>query len=237
MEPYTPPSVWLKATQSSGEVWSSSWKWIKDDETSISSTLFKGTPALMDPALMFNVKNRKGLNHLLRANREDDATQFENPDIVSAYETTVSYIGGIKQAISNGEPRIHIMRRLSTFPMWINRNFPRLVEERQPRALVILSYYFALLTMFKDVWYIADTGEREIRALSKNVPPKWLLLMEWPMRALDEPALLLSGTIEDSMDIPEDIDVGIPTENDLSGGSNDFIKPFGRGFRGENTSG
>jgi hypothetical protein len=94
LEPYTPPSVWLKTTQVSGQIWVSSWDWIKDDKTSISSALFKATPTLLDPALMFHANNRKGLNHLLRSNLEDDATQLASPEIVSAYETTLSYIGG-----------------------------------------------------------------------------------------------------------------------------------------------
>ena len=122
--PYTPPSVWLKSIQASGVVWATSWKWIADDETAIASALFKSTPALMDPALMFHPSNRKDLNHLLQCNLEDDTTLFANPQIVSCYETTLSYIGGIKLALAQGqEDRLDSLKRLASFPMLNNRHF------------------------------------------------------------------------------------------------------------------
>ncbi|KAN0102615.1 hypothetical protein V8E51_010928 [Hyaloscypha variabilis] len=37
-----------------------------------------------------------------------------------------------------------------------------LICSGQPRALVLIAYYFALLTSFNHVWWIGDTGKREI---------------------------------------------------------------------------
>ena len=233
LEPYTPPSAWLKSTQASGQVWASSWQWIENNDTSISSALFKATPALMDPALMFHANNRKGLNYLLRSNLEDDATQLADPEIVSAYQTTVSYIGGIKLAIAEEQPRVHILRRLASFPMWINRKFTSLVEERHPRALVILCHYFALLTSVKDFWWINDTGEREICAVEKILPPQWLPLMAWPRQVLEEPSILGSRSIADLMQTSEDTSLGFESDQSPTRGSADFGVPFGAGFRGE----
>jgi len=234
LEPFTPPSVWLKSTQASGQVWAASWKWIADDENAISSALFKSTSALMDPALMFHPSNRKGLNYLLRCNLEDDAAQMANPEIVVAYETTVSYIGGIKLALAAGqEPRIDTLKRLASFPMWINRKYTPLVEECEPRAMVILCHYFALLTHFKDFWWVADTGEREIRAVEKILPPQWVQSMAWPLQVLEDPLILVSELI-DEMQIQED---GGGEEFDkapMQGGL-DLSVPFGPGFRGERT--
>jgi hypothetical protein len=230
LEPYTPPSVWLKTTQASGQIWVSSWDWVKDDKTSISGALFKATPTLLDPALMFHTSNRKGLSHLLRSNLEDDATQLANPEIVSAYETTLSYIGGIKLAIAAGQPMQDILKRLASFPMWINRKFTPLVEESQPRALVILCHYFALLTMFKNIWWIGDTGEREIRAIGKILLPQWLPSMAWPMQVVEEPSILALGRMGDSLQSSEAAEAEIGSENSPRVGSANFTVPSGQAF-------
>ncbi|KAE9379549.1 hypothetical protein N431DRAFT_364787 [Stipitochalara longipes BDJ] len=234
LEPYTPPSVWLKSTQASGNVWAASWEWIADDETAIASALFKSTPGFMDPALMFHPSNRKGLNHLLRSNLDDDAAQLANPEIVSSYETTISFIGGIKLALAAGQqPRLDILKRLGSFPMWINRNFTPLVEECQPRALAILCHYFALLSHFKDFWWVANTGEREIRAIEKILPPQWLQSMAWPLQVLKDPSILTSGSREETIQIQEDRESEDRSGKDPWEGFSDLTVPFGAGFRGE----
>lgn len=233
LEPYTPPSVWLETTQVSGQIWVSSWDWIKDDEASVSGALFKATPALLDPALMFHANNRRGLGHLLRSNIEDDATELANPEIVIAYETTLSYIGGIKRAVAAEQPKVDIFKRMISFPMWINRKFTPLVDQQQPRALVVLCHYFALLTIFKDIWWIGDMGEREIRVIEKILPQRWLSLMAWPLRVLEEPLTLTLGSIEDSLQFPEVIGVEIGSQQSIKKGPADLAVPFGAGFRGE----
>jgi hypothetical protein len=232
LEPYTPPFFWLKSTQASGQVWASSWNWIKDDRTSISSALFKSTPPLMAPALMFHANNRRDLEHLLECNREEDAEQLAIPEILKAYETTLSFIGGIKIAVAAEKSALVILRQLTSFPMFISRKFPPLVEQGQPRALVIMCHYFALLTKFKNMWFIGNTGEREIRAAEKFLPPQWQSSIEWPIQVLEDASALTPA--EDSMQSPEYTELAVEIGQSSKGEEPaKFAVPFGYGYRGE----
>jgi hypothetical protein len=189
-DPYTPPITWLSMTKSASGVYTEAWKWISDDETSIARALWKATPQLRDWDAMFAEGNRKNLNHLLQRTSEDEVLEPWDEDIAKAYASTVSYIGGVKIAIEESELEPHYFRRVVTFAMYIERRFIDLVEERRPRALVILAHYFALVTTLKRIWWIGDCGEKEILGIMTILPNAWKHLMAWPWKVLKDPSLL-----------------------------------------------
>jgi hypothetical protein len=158
LNPYTPPVSWLQMTRGAVDVFKASWKWIVNDEHSIASRLAKRMPVLFDDEAKFGVSNRQGLLHLLQRDDEDVAKE--------AYETTVSYIGGIWIAMKGPETSAEIGRRLILFPFVVQSQFIDLIKDRQPQALAVLAHYFVLLASFRSVWWIGDTGRREIQALT-----------------------------------------------------------------------
>ena len=106
-----------------------------------------------------------------------------------AYEITVSYIGGIWIAMKGPETSAEIGRRLILFPFVVQSQFIDLIEDQQPRALAVLAHYFALLASFRSVWWIGDTGRREVQALNTVLSGKWHDLMSRPLNIIGEQTL------------------------------------------------
>ena len=69
---------------------------------------------------------------------------MEDPEARDAYNKTVSYIGIIHLAITAGEHDMEVCRRLIAFAVLIPDKMIELIEEKRPRALVILAHYFAV---------------------------------------------------------------------------------------------
>ena len=212
LDPYTPPVPWLQMTRGTLDVFEASWPWMGDgdghDPDSIAARLTKRMPVLFDDEAKFGAANRRDLLHLLRRDEADVADERWQPEDQDAYETTTSYIGGVwiammetrmegpdqerRSSTSSVAAAAEICRRLILFPFVVQSRFIDLVREGQPRALAVLAHYFALLARFRGVWWIGDTGRREVRALSTVLASrgKWHeLMMGWPLRVMEEEPL------------------------------------------------
>jgi hypothetical protein len=193
--PYTPPTDWLHMSSTTGQGLNvAAWKFIHNDENSIMRSLIKVAPGmttnptghLRDDNVLFQEANRRELMHLLRRTQDDVAMEPWNPDILHAYESTISYIGAIQLAIHAQEPPESILRRITLFPMMVESVFITLVQQMRPRALVILAHYFAYLTDFRYIWWIGDAGPREVRGIESVLPDEWIDLMNWPLQAIED---------------------------------------------------
>ena len=193
MDPYTPPMQWLQMSFSAGRTFSATWKWLKDDETSLTLKMTEREPTL-NPfnKQLFLESNRDGLLPLLYRDELRDFGEPWDSDISEVYEVTLSYLGSIIMAMREGEPLSWSGRRMIAFPILIPPPFVDLVRECRPRALVILAFYFAMLSKLSDTWYIAQTGEREVRGMYGALPNMWKPLMLWPLRVIEETGQPLS---------------------------------------------
>jgi hypothetical protein len=174
---------WLHMTSHALTVFKEAWKLVGDDKTSLASQLLKKMPILLDDEEKFGEHKRKDLLHLLRPSQSLENWDAGTQD---AYESTISYVGGIMIAVAAQEARAEIFRRIIGFPMLIKRGFIDLVELQQPRALIVLAHYFALCTMFKTVWWIGDLGPREVLAIQMVLPDEWQDLMCWPLQTVEK---------------------------------------------------
>jgi Fungal specific transcription factor domain len=199
LEPYIPPIEWLHMNSGTGHGLAvASWKYIKDDPNSIMRGLMANVPGLSkdskwlrDDDLIFKESNRKELNHLLRRTPENEINEIWNEEVQTAISTTVSYVGAVLEAIAAREGEAMVFRRLILFPTVVEKSFIALIEERNPRALVVLAHYFALLTRFSDFWWIGQLGPREVRAIQRHLGNEWQDLMVWPMKTIEGgPAIL-----------------------------------------------
>ena len=184
--PYIPPMHWLQMTRGAGNVYNQAWKFIQDDSSSILVEMLKRTPVLKDSDPLFQESSRQGLLHLLHGTRNEQALEAWSVEIEEAYSSTLSYIGSVQSLIEGGEKPQTVCRILIMFPYLIQKSFIGLVEQQQPRALVILAHYFGLLNQFRDIWFIGDTGPREIRAIQAVLSEEWQDLMAWPVQTLLE---------------------------------------------------
>jgi hypothetical protein len=63
--------------------------------------------------------------------------------------------------------------------------FAKLARENRPRALVILAHYLVFIKLVKGIWWIEGIADREIKAISKIVGPKFAPYMEVPLQAAE----------------------------------------------------
>lgn len=198
LEPYTPPMEWLRITQSHARIFRAAWDLVGHDSTTQTAKLIRATPVVWDYDEREGADKRRDLQHILlplgeygedegggKAEDDDDPATWD-AGVRRAYESTLSYIGGIWQAVRKNQPLGPIGRRLVLFPMLVDKRFIELVGEAKPRALVVLAHYFALMEILRSWWYIGNTGSREVRAIAAHLPARWQTLLEWPLRMVEE---------------------------------------------------
>lgn len=204
LDPYAPPLEWLRITSSHARIFRAAWDLVGDDGTTQVARLVRSTPVAWDVYEREGADKRRDFQHVLlpRPRRVDMGSEAEpgssgtghdeddsaawDVGVRQAYEKTLSYIGGIWQAVQNHEPPGPIRRRLIVFPLLIDKRFIELVAECRPRALVILAHYFALVSLLQSFWFVGKTGSREVHALAKYLPADWQDLMEWPLWFIDQ---------------------------------------------------
>ncbi|KAK4945606.1 hypothetical protein LTR10_015225 [Elasticomyces elasticus] len=108
----------------------------------------------------------------------DELTERETRE---AYEQTVSYIGYLHRSITENDPIYVISRKIISFAIFVPKGFVQCVEEKSPRALVVLAYYFALMSRVRSIWWIGRMPLREITAIMNVLPQEWHEEMRWPL--------------------------------------------------------
>lgn len=185
-QPYHPPIEWLTMIGTATAVYQKAFLAVGEYPKSNSWQVFMSNPIIYDMEERYGKSKRKGLEHLLVRSPNISASEHWNPDIQDAYEGTLSYIGGIHNIMDANilGQEIEIRKRLVVFPMMAKGLFVELVRARQPRALVVLAHYFALLHMHgRHEWWIGHAGVEEIRAIADQLSgTPWTDLLEWPLQ-------------------------------------------------------
>lgn len=144
-------------------------------------------PVFWEDPTLFQEPNRRAFQGILTQSIHPSGDGEWDALTQETYEKTLSYIGAIHIAIQSSEPPFSICRRIQYFPMWIPGQFIEFVRELRPRALVMLAHFFAMVVQIRTaVWWIGDTGQKEIRAIQRVLPERWQHLMIWPMMVLHE---------------------------------------------------
>ncbi|TID17071.1 hypothetical protein E2P81_ATG09626 [Venturia nashicola] len=96
----------------------------------------------------------------------------------------------------SGESRSVSRRRLLTFPNALDATFVALLRESDPRAMITLSYYFAIMKLSEDIWWFHGRPEFEINGVWSVLGDDWKMYMAWPRE-------MIAGAV--------DIPVGAPS--------------------------
>lgn len=179
---YSLPIKWLYMTRGITEVSDFSSRIVRPNSISDYMSLVGGEPNFKDRAALFNPDLRRPFEHLLNWDL------FSEPelDVVTkeTYELTLSYVGRIYAAVESEEsPRI-IFRLILGLPIMAPPRFIVFVEERRPRALVILAHYFAMAKAIDDHWIFAGLADREVRGIKGVLPDGWEWALEWPQEMI-----------------------------------------------------
>lgn len=194
IQPYTPPIDWLRMTYSTRAVNIKAAQMLGLDGDTGAAKLLKSSPATLDWYLHHSTDGSQVLPNLLRQETPRDDAEPWNYEIEAAYEATLGYIGNIvlTPAAQGVVTSSEICRRLVIFPLLVPERYIDLVEERQPRALVILAHYFTLLSQYgQSLWWIGDVGFREASAIWAALPGEWQALLD--ISSLDADLSLLSS--------------------------------------------
>jgi hypothetical protein len=193
-QPYEPPMDWLRMGQGVRKVFDVVTADRFDGRGSMESQfqeLFSKPRGLTDFDAIFSEDHLRDYMHLLRpapslVGSGDDETDWDSelvvPVVYDAYKKALSYLGYLHEAITRNhdEPLTHFCRRLFAFPMLIPHYFVTLISERRPRALVILGYFFAIMTQARSLWYVGNMAESELRAIRECLPHRWREELRWP---------------------------------------------------------
>lgn len=77
-----------------------------------------------------------------------------------------------------------LCRRFMSLACLVPHPFLDLVEARTRRALVILAHFFALTSQARELWWVGNKPEREVRAIRHSIPPRLRHLLDWPVPCL-----------------------------------------------------
>ncbi|KAL7945617.1 hypothetical protein V8C42DRAFT_323668 [Trichoderma barbatum] len=192
LEPYTPPLEWILITGTTQALFNKAWGIILAHPESIVAGMMKSSPIIYDAQARFGETHRQGLEYLLVRDAEDVASEPWDMEIQDAYETTLSYIGGILLLLHPKDGNIDLddaRRRMVIFPMAVKKKFLELTQQVCPRAMVILAYYFSILVI-ENLWWVGDVGKQEVQAIARNLPAKWQKMVEWPLRVVKTGTIL-----------------------------------------------
>ena len=105
----------------------------------------------------------------------------EDAKIKYVYGRVLSYVGDTYQSLLDKETPRLILRRIMYLPVLNPGTFINLVEERRPRALIILAHGLALAKAVDEHWWVRGLAEREVKGIQSALPAEWWWAMEWPL--------------------------------------------------------
>lgn len=67
-----------------------------------------------------------------------------------------------------------------TWPIVVNDDYNKLLQQRRPEALIILAYYGVLLHERREAWAVGDAGKFLIQSIIEYLGRHWERWLEWP---------------------------------------------------------
>ena len=179
LHPYEPPISWLKMGHGIGVCYDTAEQQlnvpINDWASGVRDVV---NPSLDDPEVAYRALTRTGeIGRALLTPTHYLGEDLPEETAFAMYEQAVKYIGTLLMAIDEGVGDRVISVRVVSFPAWMEQEYFDFVEQKRPRALIILAHLFSVARRFPTVWWVKDTPEREISAIWGALPPEWRTMM------------------------------------------------------------
>ncbi|KAF4585342.1 C6 zinc finger protein [Ophiocordyceps camponoti-floridani] len=184
---YVLPMAWFHAFQSFKSIISTSWHWIQDSQ--VVKAVIDSQPTWKQDSTP--LEDDSFFAHLLDG--LDQELAEEPPQQVSA--TTQGYFYAV--GVLDWAHKSAYAPAALAFPAGVSGRFVELIEEKRPRALVILACFYALLKRVQGVWWLNDVARREVAGITGLFDPAsaWRRHLEWPIRV----------SVWEGSDVPSDI--------------------------------
>lgn len=202
-EPYTLPVQWFHSFQGVKTVVLTSWRWLRLSPHV--RPIIAAQPALSRDTY---IKAPEPFSHLLTtvADQVKDLSPSEASEIKQAYEHSIAYLNW-----AHAKPE---KPRILGFPATVSRRFIQLIDERDPRALVIIACFFAMTRRVEDAWWLEGVARKEVLGILSLLDPEWWAVMEWPLLVVNQEgpvmeevwhaALRMGGVEDEFIDFGED---------------------------------
>jgi hypothetical protein len=156
----------------------------EDDPARSKYRAFLRSKPVFDMDEIFAAENREPYLWLLDdpEPRDEDDTELEGQVTRWVYHSALSYIGWTERAVDAGEAAFAIQRRLAAFAVWMPDLFEEFCQQRRPRALVVLAWFFRLWIPYGHRWEVNGVGERMVRGIYGVIEEKWRGKLEPIMR-------------------------------------------------------
>jgi hypothetical protein len=113
------------------------------------------------------------------------ADEMVSAESQEAFSVALGFIGYILTAIESGQHDVfHIRRLLYSVPTIIPPIFVKRLQDKDPRALTILSYYFSLFKAADGIWWMRGIAEREVLGIQSILPEQWQWAVAWSLQKL-----------------------------------------------------
>lgn len=180
---YSPPLAWFHSFQGVKTVVMTSWQWLKNSSRIL--PIISGQPALeldLNPdSTTFFAPLLGGMDAQLRGLPDEERAETKR-----SYEHAVAFL--------NWAHRKPDRARILGFAATVSRRFVDLVAQHDPRALVIISCFFAMTKVVDDVWWLAGLAKREVMGIFNLLPAEYWGKMEWPLRIVNH-----EGAMDDTV--------------------------------------
>ncbi|KAI0422169.1 hypothetical protein F5X98DRAFT_327087 [Xylaria grammica] len=178
LDPWEPPLQWLYMGHGAGSVFRKASDALEAGNSSIIGKFVNSPPMLRnaeDLILSDHSQLAWLLDHPSHPSSIEAQTDQELNDegVRSVYEQALAYTCSVLRAIDRKEPQVAIARRLGGFAVWVPIEFSKFIEQRRPRALVILAHFMSIWLDYDNIWLIGRAGEWQIRCIHKNLPVEW----------------------------------------------------------------
>jgi hypothetical protein len=175
---YEPPIHWLRMVHGIHQMTRAIYPLLRTANVVDVFARYGGEPDFQDRVALFHPDLRVPFQGLL------DFQRYPEPDLdstgQSAYEDAVAYLGGIFLGLEQRESTRATGRRVITFGIMMPAKYIAFVEQRRPRALIILAYFCSMTIVLDGHWVFHGLARREVPGLQSLIPPEMQWLMEWP---------------------------------------------------------
>lgn len=159
---------WLRQFHGIKAIIDAGWAWIPNSEH-VSPML----DALPPPITRVEDHERSVLSSILEGLDEGES----HPETVATYRHTVAYLTSVIN-----DPGF---RGLLGFPIAVPERLIELLEKRDPRAMIIIATYLAILILVPRSDFLRAAAMREYRAIKEQLPAEWLPRMEWATNVIE----------------------------------------------------
>lgn len=179
LDPYEPPVSDLRIARGVRVVFQAAWEHIKDDPDASAMIIVRTFTSSSGVSESISQADIGPFSKILedQAQLDGDSPQDIESDLLHVYPKALRHIRSIQNAVRSREHPMVLCRIIMSFAGLVPERLLDCVEERRPRALIILAHYFSLASNAREVWWIGESPGREAAAVRDVIPSKFLHLL------------------------------------------------------------